>query len=185
MKENPLFIPLTAIKNKYVLNFGTRSSGEANEHLCLVNEIESAWLLPSLQTYKLNTEDSFLGNIELVQTNDIVKVSGALKLIPELECVKCLKQFRTQVISSVDAFFSQESTATGKKPKDETELKERELGEYFYKNNVINIEEMMLDCIETAIPLSPVCGENCLGLCFYCGIDQNVHGICQEHTQTH
>ncbi|KAF0247724.1 MAG: hypothetical protein FD167_2877 [bacterium] len=57
---------------------------------------------------------------------------------------------------------------------DELILERRELDFSFYRDNQLNLDDIVKEQIELAIPMSNLCKEDCLGLCSQCGQDQNL-----------
>jgi uncharacterized protein len=76
-----------------------------------------------------------------------------------LECRRCLREFTRPMSVPVDDVFLY--------PDDLAE------GEYRIEGDNIDLEPLVRDAFVLALPLNPVCREDCRGLCVVCGADLN------------
>lgn len=186
MSANSLVFPLNQIGENLAVNFGVEEAPDvASRRLgaaaCLSrHDVKTAWTSKTLDDYGLiETNDHLMGQLKLSRTtNSTVRVSGLLKLQPQLECARCLKQFRLAVDVPVDAFFMPRETHAAKS---EVELSENDFGAYEYQKDQINLEELLVDCIETSVPDNALCDDDCKGLCIECGRDLNEAGHCDHN----
>ena len=93
-----------------------------------------------------------------------ILVTGSVSGGELLECARCLKELRSQVNVEVCELFE----APGHESEDDS---------YRVSGNEIDLEPMLRDNVTLALPLKPVCSEDCKGLCATCGTDLNV-GSC-------
>ncbi|KFI54611.1 YceD family protein [Bifidobacterium callitrichos] len=101
------------------------------------------------------------------------------------ECTRCLKPLKRDWGVNVTAFFPYESEAASKdkdknKKKGEVEIiagEEESEDSYPLLDGgaFADIEALLRDTLVEALPLQPLCREDCLGLCSQCGIDLNEH----------
>jgi uncharacterized protein len=56
---------------------------------------------------------------------------------------------------------------------EETEVREADAGVSFYKNETIDLGEMMRDEFYLALPMKPLCRADCKGICPVCGVNRN------------
>ena len=56
----------------------------------------------------------------------------------------------------------------------ELELEREDLDAYFYDDPNVPVTPIVEERIQMAIPMKPLCREDCLGLCAQCGADRNV-----------
>ncbi|MEW6210600.1 MAG: DUF177 domain-containing protein, partial [Acidobacteriota bacterium] len=61
---------------------------------------------------------------------------------------------------------------------DEKELGSDDLSVGFYQGQAIDLDDVVREQVELALPMSRLCKEDCLGLCQQCGADLN-EGPCQ------
>jgi uncharacterized protein len=87
-------------------------------------------------------------------------VSGPVEGTMDLICARCLKPVEAGFHVEVQEMF-----APGAKPQDE---------EYPVQEGVADLEPMIRDAVMLAMPFSPLCQPDCLGLCPRCGGDRNL-----------
>lgn len=101
-----------------------------------------------------------------------ILVTGPVKGNPVLQCARCLKQLPSEIQVDVCELFY----APG-------HLDQAEDDSYRVSGNEIDLEPMLRDAITLGLPLNPVCGEDCKGLCARCGKDLNLGSCdCTEET---
>lgn len=112
---------------------------------------------------------------------DHYRVEGALSVPVSLTCSRCLADFDRDVSSQFTIFFREE-TGSGMDDEDEVELDERDLVSATFEGDEIDLLPEIGEQVALSIPLKPLCGENCKGLCPSCGADLNttVCGCGQE-----
>jgi DUF177 domain-containing protein len=87
-----------------------------------------------------------------------------------LECSRCLASYPFE--NSEDF-----SLVLRKRPplgSEEIALRGEELDEYFYDDPVVSVEPIAEERIQMAVPMKPLCREDCRGICPRCGQDLNV-----------
>jgi len=67
----------------------------------------------------------------------------------------------------------QARAAAGDDEEDEAEVREADTGVAFYKNDTIDLGEIMRDEFYLAVPMKPLCRPDCRGLCAVCGVNRN------------
>lgn len=101
-----------------------------------------------------------------------VRLVGRLTGALECECSRCLEPYRVPVGVDLDLLFLPQPEATGTGTGDE-EVAENDLGVSYYKNDVLDLMEMMREQFYLALPMKPLCREDCQGLCPVCGTNRN------------
>lgn len=99
------------------------------------------------------------------------------------ECTRCLRPLQRDWDVDVTAFFpyaSAEDTAKDHARDDEVEIiagEEETEDTYPLFNNgaFADLEALLRDTLVEALPLQPLCREDCRGLCPQCGVDLNEH----------
>jgi uncharacterized protein len=99
-----------------------------------------------------------------------VRLTGQLKAALELECSRCLEPFEVPVAARFDVLFLPASQNAGE---GEREVKEDDLGVSYYRDDVIDLGEVIREQFYLALPMKPLCREACLGLCPVCGTNRN------------
>jgi len=56
----------------------------------------------------------------------------------------------------------------------EREVEAEDLETSYYRNDEIDLNELMREQFYLALPMKPLCSDNCLGLCTQCGTNLNM-----------
>jgi uncharacterized protein len=74
------------------------------------------------------------------------------------------------VDTTFDLLFLPASVNTGP---DDQEVADDDLGVSFYTDDVIDLRQLVREQCYLALPMKPLCREDCKGLCPVCGINRN------------
>lgn len=99
-----------------------------------------------------------------------IRLTGRLEATLECDCSRCLEPFRIPVSASIDTLFLPADENVGE---DEREVREDDLGVSYYREESIDLGEVMREQFILALPMKPVCSEECRGLCPVCGVNRN------------
>jgi len=129
-------------------------------------------------TLDLNGSDAeFVGPIQvrarLVPTDHSVYVSGEVQAHAKLQCVRCLEGLSYPVHSSFEMTVVPKESKTGRLPEEWHELDEKELDEYQYSGDIIDLTDVVREHVLLSLPTYPLCRPDCGGLCPQCGADLN------------
>lgn len=113
-----------------------------------------------MATEMARAEDPVRIDIVLESVVAGIAVSGPLSGLMAFRCARCLNDFSTEFRLEVQELF-----APGATPEDD---------EYPIAEGHIDLEPMVRDTVVLAMPFSPLCREDCLGLCERCGGDRNL-----------
>ncbi len=97
---------------------------------------------------------------------DGVFLSAAARAQVDAECVRCLDAVTIPVDTRIDELFLYPEAVT--RAKDDGDEEAEELPRV--TDNYIDIEQVVRDAILGDLPFSPLCREDCEGLCPDCGI---------------
>lgn len=98
------------------------------------------------------------------------RLVGRVRTALETACSRCLEPFTIAVDAPFDLLFLPASDAS---PDLESEIREDDIGVSFYKDEEIDLGEVMREQFYLALPMKPLCREACKGLCPVCGINRN------------
>lgn len=98
------------------------------------------------------------------------RLIGTVAAILELTCSRCLEPFSLPVASRFDLRYLPQSENIG----DEREIQSDEFSESFYRDDVIDLGQLMEEQFYLALPMKPLCSADCKGLCSNCGTNLNV-----------
>lgn len=107
---------------------------------------------------------------DIFRDKDQVRLAGSVSATLELGCSRCLEPFRVLVGQAFDLRYQPRSRNAGE---GERELQEDDLTTAFYDHETIDLGELMREQFFLALPMKPLCGEACRGLCPECGTNLN------------
>jgi len=90
----------------------------------------------------------------------------------ELECSRCLESFPYQANTHLNAVYSWKKNLRNEDEDTYFELIDPEAQE-------IDLSQIIRESIILCLPMKPLCGENCKGLCNRCGGNLNSSGACK------
>jgi uncharacterized protein len=98
------------------------------------------------------------------------RLVGSLSGVLELTCSRCLEPFPLPISASVDLRYLPQSENTG----EEREVEEDDLSAAFYRDDVIDLGQLIEEQFYLTLPMKPLCEAGCKGLCPNCGTNLNV-----------
>lgn len=111
---------------------------------------------------------------DIHKDKDKFRLVGTVHAELELSCSRCLEPFRLPV----DASFDQRYLPLGHSAGDaEVEVEEDDLETSYYRDEQIDLDELLREQFYLALPMKPLCAEGCKGLCPQCGTNLNT-GTC-------
>jgi uncharacterized protein len=99
-----------------------------------------------------------------------VRLTGRVRATLETDCGRCLEPFRIPVDMTFDLLFLPAAENAGT---DEREVAEDDLGVSFYKDDLIDLRQLVREQFYLAMPMKPLCRDDCRGLCPVCGTNRN------------
>jgi uncharacterized protein len=101
---------------------------------------------------------------------DTYRVTGRVQTQLQLVCGRCLDSFGVPIDSAFELRYvpAIENSGDG-----EREVEEDDLTTAFYKDDRIDLGELMHEQFVLALPMKPLCSESCKGLCPRCGTNLN------------
>ena len=100
--------------------------------------------------------------------DDVVVVGDIGSTVP-VTCGRCLEEFPVGVRAAVDLRFVPRPP-TG----DRVELGRDDLDLDFYDHDELNLATLVESETALALPMKPLCQEDCRGLCLVCGANRNL-----------
>ena len=100
-----------------------------------------------------------------------VRVQGTLRAQAELSCSRCLDPVTVSIASGFDQLY--ESNAAHPLS-GEIALQEKDTDIAFFSGDTIEISDIIREQVVLALPMKPICREDCKGLCPHCGKNMNV-----------
>ena len=107
-------------------------------------------------------------DLQATRAGDEVRLVGNLKATVEIDCDRCLKPLTMAVDQSFDLLYVPPAKTSAEK-----ELGDDDLSIGFYQDEVINVDDVVREQVELALPMTRLCSEECRGLCPECGANLN------------
>jgi len=114
-------------------------------------------------------------SLDIHKDKDRFRLVGTARSDLELQCSRCLEPFRVPFDGSFDLRYLPASELSNE---EEREVAEEDLDTSFYRDDRIDLNELLREQFYLALPMKPLCKEQCVGLCPHCGTNLNT-GTCQ------
>jgi uncharacterized protein len=118
---------------------------------------------------ELNPKGPVRGNLTIKKTGHQVLVRGEVSGEVKLNCARCLKGFTARIDEEVD--IELRPVLDLEKAVQERELGSDDLDVEFFRGEALDIGHLVAEQISLAIPMKPLCAQDCGGLCPDCGAD--------------
>jgi uncharacterized protein len=111
---------------------------------------------------------------DIHKDKDNFRLVGTVTTTLELTCSRCLEPFRMPVDAGFDLRYLPASSAASEP---EQEVGEGDLETSYYRDDQIDLDELLREQFYLVLPMKPLCSETCRGLCPQCGTNLNT-GSC-------
>lgn len=111
---------------------------------------------------------------EIHKDKDKFRMVGTVATELELPCSRCLEPLRLPIAAPFDLRYLPASDASTDV---EREVDDQDLETSYYRNGEIDLNELLREQFYLALPMKPLCREDCRGLCAQCGTNLNA-GAC-------
>jgi uncharacterized protein len=98
-------------------------------------------------------------------------LTGTVETTLELVCSRCLEAYSRPVTAAFDLRYLPQSANTGE---GEREVEEDDLTTAYYRDETIDLGDLVREQLYLALPMKPLCREDCRGLCAECGANLNL-----------
>ena len=112
------------------------------------------------------------GRVELGDGNTL-HLRGRLSGTIEVECARCLEPYLVTLAQELDLFYMPRVAGQPEAEEEEVELSDRDVVVGYYEGERLDLGEVLREQILLALPLKPLCREDCQGLCPRCGRNRN------------
>lgn len=123
--------------------------------------------------------NSVEGSVTLKRIRDTFYLEGNIETETETDCSRCLEAARLPISGSFKYVLS---PAQAEHSEEEQELSPEDLDVVYYRDDLIDLDPLIIEQILLQIPMKVLCREDCRGLCPHCGINLN-RNSCQCHDQ--
>ncbi|MDQ1008071.1 uncharacterized protein QFZ82_002556 [Streptomyces sp. V4I23] len=97
-----------------------------------------------------------------------VLVTGTARASAEGECVRCLEPLRQEVAADFQEMFTYPDADDRGRPAEPVDDEDEDI--LYLEDGMFDLESVLRDAVVLALPMQPVCREDCSGLCPECGI---------------
>jgi uncharacterized protein len=150
-----------------------------------LERVERTWPVTSF-----DSTDDFVVSSPVTFAADVHKDKQTYRIVGhaaatlELMCSRCAESFRVPVDAAFDLRYVPHSENTGPRGEgtrgqveEEREVEEDDLTTAYYRDETIDLGELVREQFYLALPMKPLCAEACKGLCPQCGMNLN-QGTC-------
>jgi uncharacterized protein len=116
-------------------------------------------------------------HLDIAKTGERFRLTGRVQTVLELPCSRCLDPFTWPVDAAFDLVYHPHSANVGE---GELEVEDEDLSTAFYEDQRIDLAQLIREQLYLALPMKPLCGDECRGLCPVCGTNLN-RGSCDCH----
>ncbi|TQN30690.1 uncharacterized protein FHX37_0572 [Haloactinospora alba] len=101
-----------------------------------------------------------------------VLVTGTGRTRYEGECSRCLDPVSDAIeVDFQELFRYPEEDSKGRSPAaSESDAEDEEDEDYYLEDDLLDMEQVLRDALVLALPLTPLCRDDCPGLCVECGV---------------
>jgi uncharacterized protein len=113
-------------------------------------------------------------------TGKVVVLVATVTSTLDVPCSRCLEPFAVPVHATVETRFvpagdlAKVTADTVRSGAVGDDVEELELGLAEYRDEAIDLGEVIREQFVLALPMKPVCAEDCRGLCPVCGVNRNL-----------
>jgi uncharacterized metal-binding protein YceD (DUF177 family) len=152
--------------------FNLRSLQNADEH---IEKRYEPSLVPATdpENFRVVSPVTLSFDIDRQETGRY-RVAGHLTAEFEQTCSRCLEPFTLPVVTAFDLRYVPRTENVGE---GEKEVEEDDLTTSFYDSDQIDLGQLIVEQLQLALPMKPLCSEACNGLCPRCGTNLNT-GTC-------
>ena len=106
---------------------------------------------------------------------DRYRLVGTVKTELELDCSRCLEPYKLPVDRAFDLRFLPAGVAEPATDDDdeEIEVEDDDVSLTFYRDEQIDLNELLREQFYLALPMKPLCKVDCKGICPQCGTNRN------------
>jgi len=118
------------------------------------------------------------GSVRLMRTDQTVLVNADIEAVTNESCSRCLEPATVNVFVNMEEEFSPTNAdlvaSSGSRPNDRTEDDYDDPALVIDEQNFLDLTEGLGQALLGALPIAPVCKEDCLGICPICTTNRNI-----------
>lgn len=126
--------------------------------------------------------------IVIHKDHDRFRLVGTVKTELELACSRCLEPYRMPIDREFDLRYLPAGAAAPDRNDDEDDegdaVEDDDVAITFYRDEHIDLNELLREQFYLALPMKPLCREDCQGICPQCGTNRNTTSCdCRPHLE--
>lgn len=112
--------------------------------------------------------------LRVIRVGEMVEVEGTVESQVRLACGRCLAEYDEPLLGRFALTYVREMPeVTGEDDGEEVELSAEDMGLTLFHGDEIDLGEAIAEQVIMALPMRPLCREDCRGLCPQCGASLN------------
>jgi len=114
-------------------------------------------------------------SVKVFKIRELYEVEGHFESQIRISCSRCLNDFDAPLASCFALTYAKEVPGLmDVLDEKEIELKLEDVGLLYFRGEEINLQQGIQEQVVMALPVQPLCAQNCKGLCPHCGSDLNL-----------
>ncbi|MDQ6693494.1 MAG: DUF177 domain-containing protein [Chloroflexota bacterium] len=113
------------------------------------------------------------GGAKATRLGDGLLIQGDIEAGVQLECSRCLDQFTATVDASLEEQYKQTVEVETGRLIERSEFEESDSIFDIDHNHLMDLSEPVRQALLVALPMKPLCREDCAGICPECGANRN------------
>jgi len=118
-----------------------------------------------------------LVDLQIHKDKERFRIAGTVNTRLELDCGRCLEPFTLPIDSAFDLRYLPAEAESAGPGNVDREVSEDDLDAGVYRDDQIDLDELLREQFYLTLPMKPLCREDCAGLCPQCGTNRNT-GSC-------
>jgi uncharacterized protein len=110
-------------------------------------------------------------DFDVLKDKAAFRLVGTVRTVLELACGRCLEAFHLPVDATFDLRYL---PAAEMQTVVEREVPDEDLDTSYYRDDQIDLDQLLREQFYLQLPMKPLCREECQGLCPQCGTNRNV-----------
>lgn len=128
----------------------------------------SAFVTPDDEAYRVQAPVGLA--FDIYKDGSQFHLVGGVRATLALSCGRCLEEFPFPVDASFDVLYLPHAANVGE---GEVEVEDDDLTTAYYRDEQIDLGQLVREQFYLAIPMKPLCRAECRGLCPQCGTNLN------------
>ena len=104
---------------------------------------------------------------------DMIEVEGKVETTLRQSCGRCLEEYEENLSASFALTYTRHLPEVSDDSEDEVEISAEEMGLILFEGEEIDLRDAVQEQVLMALPIRPLCRQECKGLCPQCGANLN------------